>query len=218
MNAPPASGPCTEALLVFARHPAPGTTKTRLIPALGAEGAAKLYTRVARHVVAQAHRVERPGLSHQVFIEPASEAARANDWLGHPFETHGQSSGNLGARMAAAFEQAFRRGATRAVVIGTDCPGLDATMIENAFALLRTRDAVLAPAEDGGYTLLGLARPFPEAFEGIPWSSAETAAATIARFDHHRLWYALLPELRDLDTPEDLDALRPVWPELLSAE
>ncbi len=204
-----------EALMVFARFPEPGRTKTRLIPRLGPEKAALAYRRIAEETARQAARLDRPDLERVAWIEPPSRVTDASVWLGPSFAFRPQPEGDLGARLAAAFASAFDSGAARAVAIGTDCPGLGAVRLGRAFDALATHDGVIGPTQDGGYYLIGLARSIPAAFEKIPWSTAEVGRITNDRLLEAAASVCVLDTLRDLDTPEDLDALASRWPELL---
>lgn len=204
-----------EALLVFLRVPEPGRAKTRLIPALGPEGAVRVYERVARHVLEQGGRVQRPSLERLAFVAPDGGAQELTAWGEGAFEMLPQGSGDLGERMSAAFERAFARGAERAVIIGTDCPDVDAALLGRAFDALDEHDAVLGPALDGGYYLLGLRGRRPEAFRDVPWSSPDTLSRTRDRLRQSGARWTELERLRDLDDPDDLEALRPRFPHLL---
>jgi rSAM/selenodomain-associated transferase 1 len=118
-----------------------------------------------------------------------------------------QSPGDLGSRLEAAFEAAFQQ-ADRVVVVGTDAPGVDAEVVDEAFRSLKTVDLVLGPASDGGYYLLGLRDPAPELFREIPWSTGEVLEETLSRAKTAGLRWALLPVLRDLDTSKDWEEMR----------
>lgn len=195
------------AVIVMAKAPVAGLAKTRLIPALGAEGAAALAARMLAHAVGQALAAGlgpvmlcgAPDVSHPAF------AALAPD----PRVTlHAQGEGDLGARMQRAFERALAAHA-RAVLIGTDAPALDAAVLRAAAAALATHDAVLAPAHDGGYALIGLQRPEPRLFEAMPWSTAQVMATTRERLRERGLRWHELPALHDIDEPADLVHLGP---------
>ena len=138
------------------------------------------------------------------------ESARRSTtlWSSSPeeFEVRPQAEGDLGARLAAAFAAELARGARGVAAIGTDCIGLDAMQLASAFDALLDRDAVLGPAADGGYWLLGLSRPCPEVFRDIPWGESAVAEATITRLRDAGASVALLPVLRDVDTLDDLRA------------
>jgi len=207
-----------EILLLFVRHPEAGRAKTRLIPALGAAGAAGLYRRMASLVAAEAGRLVRPGLGHVALVEPPEQVGEVGCWLGSPWQALPQAAGDLGVRLATAFNDAFTTGASRVVAMGTDCLDLDAPLLGRAFDHLTDHDAVVGLATDGGYYLLGLSRPVAGCFDQIPWSTAETLAATRARLAAAGCTVAELAPLRDLDTPEDLAALAPRWGARLGME
>lgn len=123
-----------------------------------------------------------------------------------------QPAGDLGERMAAAFDEGFRRGARRVAIIGTDVPGAGRHHVLQALAALERHDVCVGPARDGGYYLLALGRPEPRLFEGIAWSTPEVLGQTLARAESLGLRVARLETLTDVDTLEDL---RLEWPRLL---
>jgi len=182
---------------VFARYPEPGQVKTRLIPALGAEGAAALHRRLVEMTVSV---VRASGLGLVLWGTGADASAFA-DWLGDGLCFVDQGEGELGARLA--------RVPAPCLLIGADCPDLTPAQLQDAAAILADHKAVLGPAADGGYWLLGLAAPRPAVFEGIDWGSEKVAAQTLARLPANT---PLLPMLADLDRPEDLAR----WPGLLT--
>ena len=196
-------------LIVFVKEPRPGTVKTRLLPALDPESAAELYRALAEEEIHQT--APRGGeYTRLFFYAPPSSPEAMSEWL--PGETLlAQQGADLGARMAAAFEEAFRRGARRAAVIGTDVPWLTRGRVAEAFGALDEHDAVLGPTTDGGYYLLALDRPRPEVFRGIAWSTASVLASTVERAAGLGLRVQMLGELPDIDTIEDL---RAHWPRL----
>jgi rSAM/selenodomain-associated transferase 1 len=195
-------------LIVFARAPAEGAVKTRLVPALGAAGAARLHRRLLwltleRACAARGARVElwiSGGIDHP-FV---SECARR---FGLPrFEQRGA---DLGQRMAGALASALAaRGARRCLLIGTDCPAQSAGDLEQAAAALASHDVALQPAEDGGYVLIGLKRPRPALFEAIDWGGADVTARTLERAAALGLSVAQLRRLPDLDSEADLARAR----------
>jgi len=204
-------GPPQEALLLMLRQARPGSAKTRLIPALGPEGAARLSARLAARALATAQETAHPGRR----VVACIAAAGGPEIIGHAeAERWEQPEGDLGRRMAALSARAFREGAHRVVLIGCDCPDLDAGLIDDAFALLSIEDAVLGPAIDGGYYLLGLARDTPEVFEGIDWGGERVAEQTLLQLERLGARVSLLPPHRDIDRPEDLEYMRSRWPEL----
>jgi hypothetical protein len=195
-------------LLVFARDPVPRRVKTRLIPALGVAGATDVYRQMLQDTLATAARAD--GARCELWIDGADRGsatvALARD-LG--MSIHTQQGADIGARMFAALGEALGR-AQCAVLIGTDCPEFDKPHIEAAFRTLQTHDAVLGPAADGGYVLIGLRTAAPSVFEQIPWGSDQVLAATRERFGQlHWDWFEL-PTLHDVDEAADL----PRFPQL----
>jgi uncharacterized protein len=193
-------------VVVFARAPVPGLAKTRLIPVLGAEGAAALHARLI-------DRTLRTAIDAAVGAVELWCAPSAN----HPLllaclERHGingvsQCEGDLGARMQHAAKTTLAS-APRMLLIGTDCPALTSDDLRTAAAALQNHDAVLGPAEDGGYVLLGLSRWDARLFAGISWGSDQVLTATRARLGAlHWRWHEL-PASWDIDRPADVDRLR----------
>jgi uncharacterized protein len=192
-------------LIIFTRYPRPGQAKTRLIPALGPEGAARLQIAMTEHSLLQARGLKRPIAIYYT----NGEARELQDWLGEDLRYCTQGSGDLGAKMLGAFCHTLGEGYGAAVIIGTDCPGLDTQLLEQAFEALQTSDLVLGPALDGGYYLIGLRRVIPDLFENIPWSTDQVLSQTLAIAKGLELDVCLLPELPDIDRPEDLQYLPP---------
>ncbi|MDB5271385.1 MAG: hypothetical protein JWP58_4425 [Hymenobacter sp.] len=194
-------------LLVFARVPALGRVKSRLAAGVGEPAALAIY----HELLAITHAaVVAAGVPATVWLAdtagPTPTASEAREWAAHHAKC--QPEGDLGTRMAAAFGAAFEAGAGRVSIIGTDCPGLRALHLSQAFALLETNDLVLGPATDGGYYLLGLRRPQPELFQNKAWSTDSVLADTLADAGRLGLRVALLPTLRDVDDADDLAAWR----------
>jgi rSAM/selenodomain-associated transferase 1 len=181
-------------IVVFAKQPAPGQVKTRLIPALGAKGAARLAAEMLERTIAEA-------LATGFEVELCGDPDPAS-WYRGPAETAGQGEGDLGARLARAARRMIERGPL--LLIGTDCPGLDRLHLSAAADSLATHDAVIHPAQDGGYVLLGLSRFDRSIFDGIAWSTPTVAAATIARIAALGWSLDLRETLRDVDEPADL--------------
>lgn len=191
------------AVVVFARAPQRGRAKTRLAPVLGEGGAARLSARLLARTLAtvRASRVGpvelhgAPHARHPVFVRHARNGA---------LRLRAQRGADLGARMAHALSDALRR-ARSVILVGTDCPALrPADLRRAARALAGGCDAVLAPAEDGGYPLIGLRRVSPRLFEDIRWGGAGVFAETAARLDALGWRWRRLRPLWDVDRPEDL--------------
>jgi rSAM/selenodomain-associated transferase 1 len=191
-------------LLVFLKHPRPGATKTRLIPALGEAAAAELYRALAEEEVRST--TPRAGeYARLLCFTPAEERASIASWFPGE-ELWPQPEGDLGERMAAAFAEGFRRGARRVAVVGTDVPGVGRDTVVEALSGLDAGEVVIGPSRDGGYYLLGLREERPELFEGIAWSTPAVLSATLARAEGLGLRVRLLGALTDVDTLEDLRA------------
>ena len=188
-------------ILIFAKAPVPGKVKTRLIPALGAEGAARLAAEML-------HRTAQEALESDVgAVELCADPEVGHaDWLHQvPLDLiqTSQGPGDLGERLARAAQRVVA-GGERVLLIGTDCSDLDRHRLVAAAAALDDHDAFIHPAQDGGYVLLGLRRFDPGLFEGIAWSTAVVAAQTIARIEALGWSLHLGETLRDIDVPADL--------------
>jgi uncharacterized protein len=194
-----------DCLIIFTRYPEAGKVKTRLIPALGAAGAAALHQRMVEHTLEKA-RALRQGkkLAIEVWFTGGS-IAQMQDWLGTDVAYQPQPVGDLGDRIASAFKSAFSKGYDAAVIVGTDCPDLNFTLLEKSFGILQQHELVLGPAIDGGYYLVGLRRFVPELFEGIAWSTQAVLGQTLAIAQQLNLAPVLLDCLSDVDLPQDLE-------------
>jgi rSAM/selenodomain-associated transferase 1 len=200
-SAPLPEGPV---VAVFAKAPRPGAVKTRLVPLLGEASAARLHAALATRAVATALAAEAGPV--ELWCSPDED-----DPLFHSLARLGavlrrQPEGDLGVRMAHACEAAFER--SRAVIlIGADCPALQPDDLRDAADALRNHDAVISPAEDGGYVLLGLAREAP-VFDAMPWGSAQVMARTRERLREAGRTWRELRMLWDVDRPEDYARLQ----------
>jgi len=189
-------------LLVFSKVPEPGQVKTRLIPLLGAEAAARLYSdlledTLRKSVAGGLCPVElwcAPSDRHAFFRRCAER---------YPLRLYRQGEGDIGRRMSVAIRTALQ-GATHAVLIGADCPALSAADIDTAIAQLAGgTDIVLGPAMDGGYYLIGMSHHHPQLFDAIAWGTPRVLEATLERCRDNGLAWFCLPEYIDVDTPED---------------
>ena len=188
-------------LVVFVRAPRLGRVKTRLAASVGDERALGAYVALGRRVF---DAVLSPGEWRcAVYLTPPGSEDEVHRWLPGAASYRPQSGGDLGERMAAAIAAELRGGADRVVLIGTDCPDLDAAAVARAFGALDAADVVLGPALDGGYYLVGMRRLHAPVFAGVPWSSADTLGVTLERAHAHGLAVALLEPLRDVDTESD---------------
>jgi len=203
-------------LIVFARAPRPGRVKSRLVSALGAAGAARLHARLLARAVATARAARcgavelhcAPHSGHPLFRKLARR---------HGIRLRKQVGDDIGARMHCALEGALKR-ADAAVLIGSDCPVLRRADIRAAFAALRAgADVVLAPAEDGGYPLIGLRRASSELFDRMPWGGPAVLRETRARAAKLGWSVTLLRTLWDVDRPGDVARLRRAKPSIRSS-
>lgn len=191
------------------RFPRPGAAKTRLIPALGVDGATDLYREMAKHCVTRLRPLHATGETEvDVHFEGGSRRA-VRQWLGAWPRVTAQPAGDLGDRLRAALSAAFERGASRAVVMGSDCPCARATHVRQALGRLETHDIVIGPAEDGGYWLLGVSsEAAPVAlgalFDGIDWGGSDVFRQTMERAERAGLTVALAERLSDVDHPADV--------------
>lgn len=196
----------SQQLIVMARWPAPGRCKRRLAGSLGAVPAARIQARLTAHTLAVA-RGERRRLGLALVLAVDGLAGRAARRWGEALgvdRVQLQGSGGLGLRMQRQVQAAFRTGAERMVVIGSDLPQLNGGDLAAAFAALERHEAVLGPACDGGYWLLGLRQPQPQLMAGISWGTAQVFAQTLAAMDRLGLEPALLAPKSDLDWAVDL--------------
>ena len=194
-------------LLIFAKAPVPGRVKTRLAGRLGTRGAAALYQKLLRRTVRIAYNARlcpielwcAPDARHGFFAACRQE---------YGVTLRRQCAGDLGRRMNRALNQTLAAGHP-AVLIGGDCASLGETELRTAFGLLAAgHEAVLGPAADGGYVLVGLNRPGPALFRDIAWSTPTVLAATRRRLRRAGMNWAELPPGWDVDTPADLRRLR----------
>ncbi|PXW69547.1 hypothetical protein C7451_11666 [Blastomonas natatoria] len=187
-------------LVLFAKYPHPGYAKTRLIPALGEEGAARVHRHLAKRTV---DLLLEAGAPVEVRYAGADELAFRR-WLGDGPHLVQQAEGGLSERLI----DASRAGPH--VFFGADTPDLTSGIVASAMDALDDHDVVIGPAEDGGYYLIGMQRARPELLTDMPWSTEAVFPETIRRCDALGLSVALLPMLADCDRPDDLAR----WPYL----
>lgn len=183
---------------IFAKEPVPGRVKTRLTPPLSSGEAAELYRIALQETVANMVNGD---------FELTICYAGAEKYFQESFvdiSLYEQVGDDLGARMSNALQQFFRQGYQRVVLIGSDSPDLSRDLIEQAFVALEQQALVLAPAQDGGYVLIGESVHHPQLFDDMPWSSADVRSITCRRADAAGINYCLLSDWDDLD---DLEAL-----------
>ena len=197
------------AIIVMAKAPVPGYAKTRLIPALGADGAARLADRLLQRAVGAALKAQLGAVDlccapdrHHASLQPLRQQPG--------LMLSDQGEGDLGERMSRAFDRWWPL-TDRILMTGTDAPSLDARVLRLAAAALDAADAVFVPALDGGYALVGLRGPAPPLFEAMTWSTPHVMAQTRQRIAQAGLSHIELPALPDIDEPADLQHLPPGW-------
>ncbi|MEH1925332.1 TIGR04282 family arsenosugar biosynthesis glycosyltransferase [Nostoc sp.] len=201
-------------LIIFTRYPEPGKTKTRLIPVLGSVGAANLQRQMSEYTIFQVQELQK---SIDISLEvrfTGGDSQLMEDWLGLDLVYQFQGEGDLGSRMARSLFEAFQSGMEEVIIIGTDCPGVNAQILATAFEKLHAFDLVLGPAIDGGYYLIGLRQPILELFVNIDWGTDRVFQETVDIAQKLNLSYVNLLPLADVDRPEDL----PIWEQALASQ
>jgi len=205
---------CNPRLIIFTRYPELGKAKTRLIPAVGAAIATQVHRRLTEYTLQQCRNLnleqaEQVPRQITVCFTGGNEQLMA-DWLGMDLDYQPQGSGDLGEKILGAIRQLWQPELgqkNRLLILGTDCPELNAPAMQRAFQVLENQDIVLGEAADGGYYLIGLKAVIPELFQGIPWSTATVFQETVKIAEKLGLTIGYLPVLRDIDRPEDLTYL-----------
>lgn len=181
-------------LVLFARYPTAGAAKTRLIPALGPEGASRVHRQLTEKTLSV---LQASGLPVELHYTGA-ELVDFRAWLGEGFTLVKQAEGDLTDRLMAALHPA------PVIFFGADTPDLAAHHIAQAVAALETHPVLLGPADDGGYYLIGMKQPMPELLDLMPWSTDQVMPETLRRLAVKGIEPALLETLHDCDRPEDL--------------
>jgi uncharacterized protein len=185
-------------LVLIARYPAAGAAKTRLIPALGPDGAAEVHRQLTARTLGL---LRECGFPVELHYTGADEAA-FREWLGDGFALFRQAEGDLTDRLMAALHPA------PVIFLGADTPDLEIHHVEQAIAALEDNPVVIGPAADGGYYLIGMKQPMPELLDHMPWSTDQVMPETLRRLAARGMAPVLLETLHDCDRPEDL----PRWP------
>ncbi len=206
--------PCP--VIVMAKAPQAGFAKTRLIPALGAAGAAALAERLLGQALQQALASGlgpvdlccAPDAQHPAFVQARSAVADPDTTSQLLFSEQGD--GDLGARMQRAFARWLPH-PSGVLMMGTDIPALDAHVLQQAAQVLQSADAVFVPVSDGGYALIGLRQCLTTLFSDMPWSTANVMSLTRQRLQAAGWRHVELAPLHDIDEPADLAHLPPGW-------
>ena len=192
-------------ILLFVKTPIKGRVKSRLASAVGEEGALDLYRDFVLDILGT---LQAEGLAFRICYAPPDSGPALISWLGPGHQYTAQEGKDLGERMKNAFSSVFLEGIERAILIGSDIPDLPGSVIRDAFTVLESKDAVLGPAADGGYYLIGFRSGafLPQAFDGIPWGTDAVLRCTLDILEKGGRSVRLLPVWNDLDTSQDLEA------------
>lgn len=191
------------ALVLFAKFPVPGYAKTRLIPALGADGAARVHRLLTERTVA----ILLASGGQLEVRHAGADATAFRDWLGSEPALVAQVDGGLSERLIDAGRDGPH------IFFGADTPDLSVEIVCAAMAALAAHDIVIGPAEDGGYYLIGMKEARPELMRDMAWSTEQVFPETLRRCKAMGLSVALMPVLADCDQPDDLTR----WPDLVAA-
>lgn len=190
-------------VVLFVRVPIPGRVKTRLAVALGADGACSVYRAMVTDILSN---ITPCGFPIYLFYDGNDVENLPEEWITASSTVVPQTGDNIGERMAAAFEYCFSRNIDQVILVGSDIPSLDSSVMLSAATSLTSHEITLSPAHDGGYCLIGLRRDTynKSIFRNIPWSTDQVLRATLDRCEHYRLNVELLVALQDIDTIDDL--------------
>ncbi len=193
-------------IIVFAKAPIPGHVKTRLSKDMDASLVALLYQNFFRDII---DKISDMGHQVKIFYDPPGSESLMREWLGDCHEFVLQTGFDLGQKMANAFEYVFRNGTRQAVLLGTDFPDLPKEIISDAIQILKSKDAVIGPAIDGGYYLIGFtsATYLQTIFTNIAWGTSAVFQKTMDSFLSSGFAVHQLPEWRDVDVYDDLKDL-----------
>ncbi|MDZ7758466.1 TIGR04282 family arsenosugar biosynthesis glycosyltransferase [Rhodohalobacter sp.] len=188
-------------LIIFVKNPVEGEVKTRLASSVGDEKALEVYQQLLK-ITAR----ETAGVKADKLVSYSKYVEESDDFEEDIFEKSVQIKGNLGEKMKHAFRSGFDQGYHRIVLIGSDCPKISQSLIDEAFEKLSDADSVIGPSDDGGYYLIGLSRFMPEIFDDIEWSTSSVFSSTVKALDDMKATYHVLKKLNDIDTESDLNA------------
>ncbi len=190
-------------LIIFIKNPVLGKVKTRLAKYIGDRSALQIYLSLLKHTFKITKELE-----DVVKVVYYSDVVEEDDmWISTSFGKSLQEGNDLGMRMKNAFQTAFNEGAERVVIIGSDCFELTQNYIEHAFNILNSNQAVIGPAVDGGYYLLGMNRMYSSVFQDVEWSTHNVFVSTFVKLKEEDIQFKLLPVLYDVDRVEDVPEL-----------
>lgn len=187
-------------LLIFIKNPEPGSVKTRLAASIGDQKAYQVYLKLLRHTIDTASEVNADRqVWYSFYVDPDDFISESD------FGKQVQQGEDLGVRMFHAFKSGFSEGYKSIVIVGSDCPDVSPSIIEEAFEKLKRDDLVIGPSADGGYYLLGMKKVHGKLFSGIDWSTEHVLQQTQKKANNLSLSTTTLQELNDIDTIEDLE-------------
>ena len=186
------------ALIIFVKNVIPGHVKTRLAATLGNDVAMDIYQQLLKNLK---NNIQSLDAGKIIFY---SEFIEDDIWDYSIFKKNIQQGNDLGERMKNAFDVSLAAGYKKAVIIGSDCPGIDENILNEAFEKLTGFDVVIGPATDGGYYLLGMKKMYSFLFQDIEWSTDKVLQQTLSVCNRNHLTYFQLPELSDIDEEKDL--------------
>lgn len=193
-------------LIIVAKKPEPGFTKTRLCPPFTPEEAAEFYHCLMRDTLELAARV--PGVAHWVAYTPPRARSYFQSLVPEGYSLVPQKGADLGERLATALAGHFARGYRKVVIMNSDGPTLPLVYLKEAFLQLKRFDITLGVGHDGGYYLIGMKQQQPELFKNIAWSSKQVVSQTLAACRRLQLSVHRLPQWHDVDVIDDLQQLR----------
>lgn len=192
-------------IVIFVRSPDKGSVKTRLTAVLDGDTVVELYRRFVLDLL---RTLSHGNFGLRICFYPAEAGRKLADWLGEGYVCNAQQGKDLGERMENAFHAAFAEGFQKVLIIGSDSPDLPGELFEEAINALASKDAVIGPALDGGYYLIGFNsdRFLTEVFRGIDWGMSTVFQQTMGVLNRHGYAVHVLPQWRDMDTYDDLIA------------
>jgi len=202
--------PSTEEVIIFTRYPEPGNVKTRLIPFLGQEEAARVHRLLTEQIVRQVLPLEQMRPVRMSLHYTGCTQEQMKGWLARPAILEKQHGADVGRRMASALKKACARGAHRTVLIGSDCPSMNADLLAGALDRLLSHDVVLGPTYDGGYYLIGVrgtlrGDAIDSFFQDISWGTSRVYRQSVERINRVCVSLATIQTMHDIDRPEDLE-------------
>lgn len=192
------------AIIIFAKQPVTGKVKTRLAAEMGNDFAVEFYKKCAAHIFDEVSELHNFGIDCYLFYGVDDDIAEVKTWVDKNFIFCPQVDGDLGHKMSCAFQKVFEDKISKAIIVGTDVPDINAEILLNAFTDLEQIDIVISPSHDGGYNFLGMNNFYPELFQNIKWSTGEVFQKTIFKTSELGLIIKITECLFDIDEKPDL--------------